>query len=306
MKKSILKKSIILPLLAASLVAGLTSCGSKGSSGSGEVDDWGISKEMEGPELMYKLHDILLEKHTTYIKYASFTAYTKSTTKPRSVDESAEDSTKNVMFYTNKLVDKSTSYTREHVWACANSSNLWTHNEGDGIHYVDGSTYKGGGSDLYHIRPCSSDVNTKRGNGKFYEFGEDETCYEIGEVGGPVKMKADKNDGFATKVEPGDATKGDIARILMYVYIHYSKIGNNSQYQGTDVYNYLGNLNLANVFNSSYTVSEVQALLVKWNKLDPVDDTERLRNDTVEQIQGNRNPFVDHPEYMARCFSIEE
>ena len=46
--------------------------------------------------------------------------------------------------------------------------------------------------------------------------------------------------------------------------------------------------------------------MLKWNELDPVDDTERLRNDTIEQIQGNRNPFVDHPEYRARCFDLDE
>ncbi len=40
--------------------------------------------------------------------------------------------------------------------------------------------------------------------------------------------------------------------------------------------------------------------LKKWHKEDPVDANERARNDRVEEIQGNRNPFIDHPEYVSQ------
>ena len=44
--------------------------------------------------------------------------------------------------------------------------------------------------------------------------------------------------------------------------------------------------------------------MCKWNAIDPVDATELLRNDTIQAIQGNRNPFIDHPELMAACFGL--
>ena len=48
----------------------------------------------------------------------------------------------------------------------------------------------------------------------------------------------------------------------------------------------------------------MQKIMVKWNNLDPVSETEKLRNQTVQAIQGNRNPFVDYPHLMAKCFNL--
>lgn len=294
------KKTILIPLAATLFVTSMASCnGGGGKGGDVTYDDYGIASNEEGASLITHLHYICLDKHTTYIPYSKFGNYTKDSTTPRSIDESANNSSKNVLFYTGKEVSKSTSYTREHVWACANSSSMWTHNSQDGIHYVDKSTYKGGGSDLYHVRPCDSQINTNRGNATFCEFTSGETYYTDGS---PKAIKLDKLDGFANKCEPDDSFKGDVARLLMYVFVHYNRIGDNSKYSA-DVQSYLGNLDLRKVFAVNYSLSDIHKLIVKWDALDPVDATEKLRNDTIEKIQGNRNPFVDHPEYLKRCFA---
>ena len=34
----------------------------------------------------------------------------------------------------------------------------------------------------------------------------------------------------------------------------------------------------------------------RWHRDDPVDDEERRRNNVIEQVQGNRNPFIDEPD----------
>lgn len=321
MKK--VKRSVVLLMLGAVLSSSLSSCDVGGNK-----DDYGIPVDAIGPELLGLLHDRMMNTHTTYIKYTAVNNYLGKTP---STDEDPEKSDKNILFYTGKRVSKTTSSTREHVWACANSSGLWTHTSTDGQYYVDGSNYVGGGSDLYHIRPCGYNMNTVRGNGKFMEFPETAVkgtdYWEVGETNGLYTMKVnckmtavnvdtitlnsttsglDYNVGYATKVEPADEYKGDIARILMYVYVHYSsKLGTNEGIDATKK-SYLGDLKLNQVFNSSYSYQEIYKLLVKWNNLDPVDEHEKKRNDTIEAIQGNRNPFVDHPEYMARCWGIEE
>ncbi|MEW6711413.1 MAG: endonuclease [Candidatus Riflebacteria bacterium] len=72
--------------------------------------------------------------------------------------------------------------------------------------------------------------------------------------------------------EPRPKYRGNIARALFYFSVRYK-----------------------------YRIDgDEEQVLRKWNKDDPVDANERARNDRVEQIQGNRNPFVDHPELADR------
>jgi endonuclease I len=43
----------------------------------------------------------------------------------------------------------------------------------------------------------------------------------------------------------------------------------------------------------------VRSALIEWHLADPPDADERRRNDGIEELQGNRNPFVDHPEWVC-------
>lgn len=287
------RKSIGLFLSSMALIFTLTGCTNNPSTSNSKddtPDEYGVLESDHGGRLQVKLHNKMLETHTTYVPYYRVNSYIG-----QGLTDVDATQSNNIYFYTGKKVSKSTVGTREHVWACANSNNMWTHNSSDGSHYVDGSGYRGGGSDLYHIRPCDGSINTFRGNGKFYEFSEGEKTYTHSD-GGPYVLTTDREGDYATKVEPDDHFKGDIARILMYIYVHYNSIGLSN--------NYTGRLKLTDVWNSGYSETEIQKLMVKWNELDPVDETEKIRNDNVEKIQGNRNPFVDHPEYMARAFDI--
>ena len=272
--------------------------------------------ELEGPELEQELQKLCFDTHSVYWKYSQYYSAAQFTADHIS-SEAAPSTVKttklNEFFYTG--AKKSGVGTREHVWPCANSANLWTH---DGTntdpHYVDGTNYRGGGSDLYHIRPSTSSVNTARGNSKFCDFDDPEFdgirdgVAEVGESGGLYKLKIQgytvtKTGGyeFANKAEVDDAYKGDVARILVYVWIHYAYRGN--YYDHEDM---IGALDLCNVlaYNSDYdrTIEK----LCEWNKMDPPSETEKLRNNTVQGLQGNRNPFVDYPELMNRVFCWEE
>lgn len=256
-----------------------------------------LTDKAKGTSLQGQLHDLMLYTHTNLIKYAVFSSYTKSTV---SIDQANPNVATNEMFYTGKQNSFSTSFTREHVWACSQSNGLWVHsNYSDIKYYVDGPDYVGGGSDLYHVRPCTSAVNTARGSGRYKEFTELEkssgNLYEIGD-GGDYTLLCDRNE-FSTYCEPADAYKGDIARILMYVYIHYSTMGT------LNWEDYCGNLSLLSVMGYQNEADAFETL-IRWNNLDPVSDIERLRNNTVERIQGNRNPFVDYPNLLDRCLTL--
>lgn len=125
----------------------------------------------------------------------------------------------------------------------------------------------GAGSDIHHIRPEDNDVNSRRGNlvmGKVSNGKQN--LYDDGTLGGY----------YGSLYEPVDSVKGDVARIYMYMLIRYSQ---------TD---------------SSYPITNVissMALLLEWHLSDPVDEFEKLRNERSYQVQGNRNPFIDYPEF---------
>ena len=87
--------------------------------------------------------------------------------------------------------------------------------------------------------------------------------------------------------EPSDAYKGDFARAIMYVAVMYPcKLWSNL---GENFFD-------DNTFPTLNTYAK--QLLLKWHAEDPVSDLERSRNNAVEAIQGNRNPFVDYPEIV--------
>lgn len=253
-----------------------------------------------GAKLQYEIHRLCLDTHRVLVYYKDVNSYlAPAGGRTYSTDQVSADVAKNQLFYTGKQVNLSTSgATREHVWPCAKSSGMWVHsNYTDIKYYVDGPTYAGGGSDLYHVRPCTSSVNTIRGDSRYKEFSDAEkAAATIASDGGPYTLYADKSE-FANYSEPPDEFKGDIVRILMYVYVHYCKMG---------TYNWeglCGNLRLQDVMGYS-DEKEMQKIMVKWNNLDPVSETEKLRNQTVQAIQGNRNPFVDYPHLMAKCFNL--
>lgn len=71
---------------------------------------------------------------------------------------------------------------------------------------------------------------------------------------------------------PPNNDKGIIARALMYVFTRYPKL-------------------------YKFGILSIE-LIIKWNKKYPVTIQELERNDLIEQIQGNRNPYIDNPVYI--------
>ncbi len=116
-------------------------------------------------------------------------------------------------------------------------------------------------SDLHHLYPVDAQVNSHRGNDLYAEV-------DGGAINPICKLsKAGRALGTQSTYafEPPDQYKGDIARGHFYFSIRYKVEIDFMQ----------------------------EAFLRSWNHQDPVSDKERARNDLIEVVQGNRNPFVD-------------
>lgn len=254
-----------------------------------------------GSSLMDELHRHSFAKHSYFVKYGETTSYL-SKGKDAEAPDLIPGEHQTQQFYTANKTSYSVG-SREHVWACNDSSGLWPHGT------VDEYDYIGGGSDLYHIRPCNSMVNTARGDAPYVDFDHADfqryksSVVEIGDSG-PYKLKIyganEVSPGvyeYAHYVEPDDSFKGDIARIVAYLFMHY-----NTNSKTPSSYKYMtGGLVLNKVIGFS-TVAKAKTILKEWNELDPVSEVEKRRNHTVQQIQGNRNPFVDYPELIDKVF----
>lgn len=221
--------------------------------------------DVKGKELGKQLHNLMDTTHTNYTSYSSLYNHWKNT------GEASGNSYKCI--YSGKMTS---SANREHVWPQSHSNGLW------------GQSY--GGADILHLRPAVSSYNSARSNAPFGEIlGDNVKPRSISYSGGGASR-------YATKVfEPADAVKGDIARIIMYVYVHYSTdFGGNTK-------SYYADLSLGDVL-APYYDDQCFKLLRKWNALDPVSEQEKTLNNYVQTVQGNRNPFIDHPSYADLIF----
>lgn len=128
--------------------------------------------------------------------------------------------------------------------------------------------------DIHMPRPTIEAENGSRGN-SFYVEG----------------MKSGTNGWDPAMESFGDETyRGDSARIIFYCMIaepNYSLL--EADYHSTS------NNNRDNMMGRL-------SHLIKWNINYPVTDRERRRNEGAEYLQGNRNPFIDHPEYACRIW----
>lgn len=140
-------------------------------------------------------------------------------------------------------------------------------------------------SDIQHILPTDGYVNGKRSN------------YPYGKVNNPTwtsqngsKLGNNSSDGYSgTVFEPINEFKGDVARVLLYFVTRYE-----SNLSGFSDGNILDHLHP----NQGLQTWELK-LLISWHLQDPVSEREIVRNNAAYAYQNNRNPYIDHPEWVA-------
>lgn len=139
-------------------------------------------------------------------------------------------------------------------------------------------------SDIHHIVPTDGKVNGYRSN---FPFGKVGSANFVSENGSKRGTSASPNYS-GTVFEPIDEFKGDVARMILYFATRYeSKL---SSFDDNDI-----------LTNSAFPGVEDWELAVfkEWHTNDPVSQREIVRNNAAYTYQGNRNPFIDHPEYVA-------
>lgn len=187
----------------------------------------------------------------------------------KDTDQDPANSNNVIEVYSGKSTPKSNNgggvdnWNREHVWAKSHG---------------DFGTTPGPGTDVHHLRPEDVTVNADRGN------------LDFDNGGGAV----DQCPGCASDSdswEPRDAVKGDVARMIFYMAVRYEGSGapdlevNDQVNNGTAPY--MGRL----------------SVLKQWSQQDPPDAFEKRRNEVIFTTwQHNRNPFIDHPEWVESIF----
>lgn len=147
-------------------------------------------------------------------------------------------------------------------------------------------------SDAHFVVPSDKYVNAQRGN---LPFGKVQTANYTSTNGS--KRGNNLNSGYsagysATVFEPIDEFKGDIARMFFYFATRYED--GIASYNSYDMFDGSSN----QVFNTTFF-----NILYQWHSQDPVSQREIDRNNAIFVAQNNRNPFIDHPEYVQAIWS---
>ena len=123
-------------------------------------------------------------------------------------------------------------------------------------------------ADIHHLFPVDAQANSTRRNQRYGDTNCGNSCdYAVG--GSSLGPAA---DGEGTAFEVRGKSQGDMARAHFYFSVRYELPIPSSEEDD----------------------------LRAWHVADPVDDAERARNDRIERVQNNRNPFIDLPELVER------
>jgi endonuclease I len=152
-------------------------------------------------------------------------------------------------------------------------------------------------SDMFIIYPTDAKVNGIRTNDPYGEVAISTTNNTPTQNGSKSGLNSFAfSGGFTGKVfEPIDEYKGDLARGYFYMATRYENV----------IANWASNSNASVLLDSnSFPVFKPWelALLIKWHNQDPVSMKEINRNNAIYGIQGNRNPYIDSPQFVQRIW----
>ncbi len=191
-------------------------------------------------------------------------------------DEDPANSDNVILFYSNRSLAKASNgsgsassnpdnWNREHSWP-----------KSHGFSGTSNEAY----TDIQHLRATDISVNGSRASLDF-------------DYSDAPLAEAPENRVDGDSFEPRDAIKGDVARMMMYMDVRYEG-------SSADI---TPDLMLVNRLTSGDEAALGKlCVLLEWHNNDPVDNAELTRQNTIYEYQGNRNPFVDHPDWAALLY----
>jgi endonuclease I len=264
------------------LLAGLSAAAPAAAQYDAPAGYYASAEGLTGPALKTALHNII-DDHAIVASDGgdSFQAL-------RSLDQDPNNSSRVLTVYSGtsepKFADGGLTWNREHCWP-----------RGYGIS-ATGTGASADESDLFNLRACLTEVNVLRGDRIYDNVSPDHPTDPAVAPAGAPQCLYDANLGQGGLWTPRPSETGDLARAMFYMAVRYD---------GSDAGTV--DLELGDTPNASQAVFGNLKTLLQWHLDDPVSTEERRRNDLIhDNYQGNRNPFVDRPEFVAKIFGAPE
>jgi endonuclease I len=229
-----------------------------------------IDFSQTGNDLKNQLTTLITNTHTNLLPYTA--TGTTDTWDALYQTDLNPNNTNNVLLiygWDDTDTDLTNDYSRDKTFSCHTSScsGLW---QREHVYPRSLGTpnlgFENAGSDAHNLRAIDTDRNGSRSN-RIFEAGPSSVMSFVTSTGNWY---------------PSDEWRGDVARMIMYMYVRYP-----TQCLATNV----------GAGSTSYSI-DMPNVFLDWNAQDPVSQYEMNRNNILNTIQGNRNPFIDNP-YLA-------
>lgn len=228
-----------------------------------------LDTSSNGATFRSKLDQLITETHKKKTSYDGLRDVFKTS------DADPNKSGNIIWFYSG------TSVAFNGTFGSTNREHVWPKDGGKAF-----SATSDAGSDAHHLRPTEQNLNSTRGSRQFGEVPT--TASNIVKQAGSTSYE---NLCYVADnvFYPGEGYRGATARILMYVETRW----------GDEFH-----LNFVLGQGKSKTIGDIETLM-KWHYQEPPTAEEIRRNEAVYKIQGNRNPFIDHPEFATKIYCYD-
>jgi len=228
-----------------------------------------VQNGVSGADLRSAMSVVISAGHKNLTYSEVWTALTKT-------DEDPANANNVILLYKGTSIAKNANgsgeqssdpdnWNREHVWAKSHGFP---------------STSQEGYTDIHHLRPTDISVNASRGN---LDFDNSDAAL--------AESPLNRVDGDS--FEPRDEVKGDVARMIFYMDTRYQGLGSDTTPDLTVV---------DRLTSTGEAALGRLCRLLEWHNGDPVSSFEENRNNAIYEFQGNRNPFIDHPQWVTSLY----